>query len=71
MLALEGIYDVPGGFIGKIFDRFIGERLAFGTMDHLLRRLQHHVERHYRTFQRTSPTIEQLNLEQVSDKDNT
>jgi len=67
ILALEGSYEPPGGLAGRFFDRFIGERLANGTMDHLLGRLRRYIKYRYRAFQRACPTIEQLNeLERTS-----
>jgi hypothetical protein len=67
ILALEGSYEPPGGLAGKFFDRLIGERLANGTMDHLLGRLRRYIEYRYHAFQRACPTIEQLNeLERTS-----
>lgn len=69
MLTLEGSYEPPGGKLGHVFDRLIGERLAYGTMDHLLGRLRRYVEYRYHTFQQSCPTVGQLNeLEQISDK---
>ncbi|MDP9018377.1 MAG: hypothetical protein M3N19_08665 [Candidatus Eremiobacteraeota bacterium] len=61
MLSLEGVYQPPGGFLGQTFDRIIGQRLAYATMDHLLSRLRHYVERRYREYQATCPSIEELN----------
>ncbi len=61
ILALEGSYQPPGGLAGRVFDRFIGRRLANGTMDHLLGRLRRYIEHRYRAFQQACPTIEQLN----------
>ena len=67
ILALEGSYEPPGGLAGRFFDRFIGERLANGTMDHLLDRLRRYIEDRYRAFQQACPTVEQLNeLERTS-----
>jgi uncharacterized membrane protein len=61
ILALEGSYEPPGGLAGKFFDRLIGERLANGTMDHLLDRLRRYIEQRHLAFQQACPTIEQLN----------
>ncbi len=67
MLQMEGSYEPPGGHMGRLFDRLIGERLAYGTMDHLLDRLRRYVEHRSRVFGQTCPTVEQLNeLEQTS-----
>jgi len=61
ILALEGSYEPPGGLPGQIFDRFIGRRLAYGTMDHLLDRLRRYVKQRHVAFQQACPTNEQLN----------
>lgn len=61
ILALEGSYVPPGGFAGRIFDRLIGRRLAYGTMDHLLDRLRRYVNDRHVAFQQACPTDEQLN----------
>ena len=66
-LAIEGSYEPPGGQFGRVFDRFFGQRLACGTMDHLLARMRRYIERRFRAFQVTCPDIEQLNeLERMS-----
>jgi len=61
MLALEGSYEVPGGPLGNIFNRRIGERIAIGQMGNLLGRLRAYVKQRYRDVQLSSPTVEQLN----------
>lgn len=61
MLGIEWSYVPPGGFFGRLFDRVAGARLARGTVDHLLRRLCRYVEKRYRDFQASLPTIEELN----------
>jgi hypothetical protein len=61
ILALEGWYEPPGGLSGQIFDRFVGKRLAYGTMDHLLGRLRDYIKHRHLAFHQASPTIEQLN----------
>lgn len=40
-LVLEGSYEPPGGVIGRLFDRVVGEELAARTMDALLDQLAH------------------------------
>lgn len=35
-LILEGSYEAPGGFPGRIFDRIVGRKLAARTMDAFL-----------------------------------
>lgn len=40
-LVLEGSYVPPGGVIGRLFDRVVGEKLAARTMDALLGQLTH------------------------------
>jgi len=40
-LVLEGSYVPPGGVIGRLFDRVVGEKLAARTMDGLLDQLAH------------------------------
>jgi len=44
-LSLEGSYDPPGGWLGRLFDRLVGERLANRTMDALLREIKDYIER--------------------------
>jgi hypothetical protein len=61
MLALEGCYQPPGGRLGRIFDHVVGEMLAYGTMDQLLRRLRQYIERRYRQYQSACPSVAQLN----------
>jgi len=46
VLVLEGQYTPPGGGLGRLFDRAIGERLANGTIDQLLREIKQYVEDH-------------------------
>jgi len=38
-LVLEGSYEPPGGFVGRLFDGLVGQKLAAHTMDSLLDRL--------------------------------
>jgi hypothetical protein len=38
-LVLEGSYEPPGGVLGRLFDRVLGQKLAVGTMDALLDQL--------------------------------
>ena len=38
-LVLDGSYDPPGGVVGRIFDRIVGQKLATRTMDSLLNQL--------------------------------
>jgi|GEM_PF-2997416 len=64
LLAIDGSYTVPGGKLGALFHRVIGERLAFSTMDHLLDQLRRDVEQRYQAFVAASPTIEELNARQ-------
>lgn len=61
ILSVEGTYAPPGRAFGRIFDEFIGKRLACATMDHLLRRIRIYGEMRYRAFQQSSPTVEELN----------
>ncbi len=61
ILAIEGSYEAPGGWPGYLFDRVLGERLAIRTMEHLLRRLQDDVYARHRQFQKSSPTVQELN----------
>lgn len=61
MLAIEGSYEPPFGKPGRIFDRFAGRMLAFASLDFLLYRLRASIERRYRTYVKSCPTIEQLN----------
>ena len=35
-LQLDGVYDVPGGVAGKIFDDVVGRRIAHATLGALL-----------------------------------
>ena len=42
-LVLEGSYKPPGGVVGRLFDRVVGQKLAARTMDALLDRLAHQV----------------------------
>jgi hypothetical protein len=42
-LVLEGSYEPPGGFVGRLFDRIVGQKLAARTMDALLDQLAHNV----------------------------
>jgi hypothetical protein len=42
-LVLEGSYEAPGGVVGRLFDRVVGQRLAARTMDALLDQLAHQV----------------------------
>ncbi|MDQ6929586.1 MAG: hypothetical protein M3126_02820 [Candidatus Eremiobacteraeota bacterium] len=67
LLELQGSYEPPAGRLGQAFDALIGERLAYGTMDHLLGRLCRYVERRHRDFLKSRPTIEELNAREVSD----
>ena len=46
-LSLEGSYEPPGGWFGKVFDRAIGERLANRTMDALLREIKDYIEQQH------------------------
>ena len=41
-LVLEGSYEPPGGVVGHLFDRIVGQKLAARTMDALLDELAHH-----------------------------
>ena len=38
---LEGSYEPPGGVVGRLFDRVVGQKLAARTMDALLDQLAH------------------------------
>ena len=38
-LVLEGSYEPPGGVVGRLFDRVVGQKLAARTMDALLDQL--------------------------------
>ena len=40
-LVLEGSYEPPGGVVGRLFDRVVGQKLAARTMDALLDQLAH------------------------------
>jgi hypothetical protein len=40
-LVLEGSYEPPGGAVGRVFDRIVGQKLAARTMDALLDQLAH------------------------------
>lgn len=42
-LVLEGSYEPPGGFAGRIFDSVVGRKLAAHTMDALLDQLVHNI----------------------------
>lgn len=42
-LVLEGSYEPPGGLVGRLFDRVVGQKLAARTMDALLDQLAHNV----------------------------
>jgi hypothetical protein len=42
-LVLEGSYEPPGGVVGRLFDRVVGQRLAARTMDALLDQVAHQV----------------------------
>lgn len=42
-LVLEGSYEPPGGVVGQLFDRIVGQKLAARTMDALLDQLAHNV----------------------------
>lgn len=42
-LVLEGSYEPPGGVVGALFDRIVGQKLAARTMDDLLDQLVHKV----------------------------
>jgi hypothetical protein len=42
-LVLEGSYEPPGGVVGRLFDRVVGQKLAARTMDALLDQLAHNV----------------------------
>lgn len=44
LLVLEGSYTPPGGMLGRLFDRVIGEALANRTMDALLREIRDYIE---------------------------
>jgi hypothetical protein len=41
-LVLEGSYEAPGGVVGRVFDRIVGQKLAARTMAALLDQLAHH-----------------------------
>jgi Polyketide cyclase / dehydrase and lipid transport len=43
-LVLEGSYEPPGGVMGALFDRVVGQKLAARTMDALLDQLARNVE---------------------------
>jgi hypothetical protein len=40
-LVLDGSYEPPGGMVGRVFDRIVGQALAARTMDALLDQLAH------------------------------
>ncbi len=61
ILSIEGSYEAPGGWSGALFDRVLGERLAFRTLDHLLHRLQDDVCARHLVFKQSSPSVQELN----------
>ena len=44
ILSLEGSYEPPGGWFGKVFDRIVGERMANRTIDTLLLEIKDYIE---------------------------
>lgn len=61
ILAIEGSYEAPGGWLGALFDRVMGERLAYRTIDHLLHRLKDDVCARHLLFQQSTLTLQELN----------
>jgi hypothetical protein len=47
-LSIAGMYDVPGGVAGQLFDAVIGVRIAHGTIEQLLKQFRHAIEEDYK-----------------------
>jgi hypothetical protein len=54
-LALRGTYDPPGGFVGEVFDKAIGHRVAEATADHLLNEIRDSIERGFHNVEASKP----------------
>lgn len=61
MLAIEGTYDPPFGWFGRIFDGMVGRVLATASLDYLLRRIGSDIGKRHAAFVKSCPTIEELN----------
>jgi hypothetical protein len=48
VLSIEGMYDVPGGVAGQLFDAVIGVRIAYGTLEGLLVQFRDAIEEDYK-----------------------
>jgi hypothetical protein len=47
-LLISGMYDVPGGMAGQLFDAVIGVRIAHGSLDQLLEQFRVAIEDDYK-----------------------